>query len=366
MQKLERDLEPVEIDEEAKRFLNEETPVMEMAKEMDLVIKCSQLESKVQEMEKIMRGIEEEKIKATKSKEIIDTNSDSEDIDNIEKKDNGVEENNEVKDDKKYILERRKLKKQKQKEKKRMSMIQLPKIGDVIVFKEKENDEEKTAKVIKGFKKTSVYKNYRQLRLDNGEVIEKDFADGIKEWTVVPEDEKDPGETFYMQELLKSENHQTFPVKLVPKEDHGKPEIQEAMQAEIKKFKDFEAIEEVEDEGQFRIPIRWVISEQKEDGKGQPYKARLCMRGDREKGKESIRSDSPTVAKESIKIALTIAANEGFEVKSGDIKSAYLQGIEIEREVFVEPPKEAGLKEKLWKLKKGAYGIIDGGETFLS
>ena len=43
MQKLERDLEPVEIDEEAKRFLNEETPVMEMAKEMDLVIKCSQL-----------------------------------------------------------------------------------------------------------------------------------------------------------------------------------------------------------------------------------------------------------------------------------------------------------------------------------
>ena len=119
------------------------------------------------------------------------------------------------------------------------------------------------------------------------------------------------------------------------------------MQAEIKKFKDFEAIEEVEDEGQFRIPIRWVISEQKEDGKGQPYKARLCMRGDREKGKESIRSDSPTVAKESIKIALTVAANEGFEVKSGDIKSAYLQGIEIEREVFVEPPKEAGLKEKL-------------------
>ena len=60
-------------------------------------------------------------------------------------------------------------------------MIQLPKIGDVIVFKEEENDEETTAKVIKGFKKTSVYKNYRQLRLVNGEVIEKDFADGIKE-----------------------------------------------------------------------------------------------------------------------------------------------------------------------------------------
>ena len=111
-----------------------------------------------------------------------------------------------------------------------------------------------------------------------------------------------------MKEILNSENYDLFPVKLVPKVDHARPEIQEAMQAEIKKFRDFDAIEEVQDEGQFRIPIRWVVSEQKEDGKGQPYKARLCMRGDREKGKESIRSDSPTVAKESIKIALTVAA----------------------------------------------------------
>ena len=44
----------------------------------------------------------------------------------------------------------------------------------------------------------------------------------------------------------------------------------------------------------------------KYDGKGQKIKARLCMRGDREKDKGSIRSDSPTVAKESIKIALRL------------------------------------------------------------
>ena len=72
------------------------------------------------------------------------------------------------------------------------------------------------------------------------------------------------------------------------------------------------------------LPVRWVVSRHKLDGKNQPLKARMCIRGDLEPGKESIRSDSPTVGKETLKIALTIAANEGFSVKSGDIKSAYL------------------------------------------
>ena len=76
------------------------------------------------------------------------------------------------------------------------------------------------------------------------------------------------------------------------------------------------------------------------------------MRGDREKDKGSIRSDSPTVAKESIKIALTVAANEKFKVRCGDIKSAYLQGNDMTREVFVKPPEEAEAGNTLWQLVK--------------
>ena len=55
----------------------------------------------------------------------------------------------------------------------------------------------------------------------------------------------------------------------------------------------------------------------------------MCIRGDQELGKENIRADSPTAAKESLSLALIIAANEGFEVKAGDIKSAYLQGARL-------------------------------------
>ena len=41
----------------------------------------------------------------------------------------------------------------------------------------------------------------------------------------------------------------------------------------------------------------------------------MCIRGDLEQGKESVRADSPTAGKETLKLALIIAANKGFKVK---------------------------------------------------
>ena len=66
------------------------------------------------------------------------------------------------------------------------------------------------------------------------------------------------------------------------------------MKAEISKYISFNAFEEVEDSGQTSIPVLWVVTKQAADGKNQPLKARLCIRGDLEYGKELLRSDSPT------------------------------------------------------------------------
>ena len=136
-----------------------------------------------------------------------------------------------------------------------------------------------------------------------------------------------------------------------------------AISAEIAKFKSFNAFEEVPDEGQKCIPTKWVVTKQQGNGKNQPIKARLCMRGDLERGKENLRADAPTASKEALKIALMIAANENFKVKAGDIKSAFLQGEKLDRTLYVKPPKEAGT-DKLWKLVQGAYGILDGSRLF--
>ena len=43
------------------------------------------------------------------------------------------------------------------------------------------------------------------------------------------------------------------------------------------------------------------------------------MRGDRELDAENIRADSPTAHKDSLKLALSIAANENFQIISADI-----------------------------------------------
>ena len=196
-------------------------------------------------------------------------------------------------------------------------------------------------------------------------IVNKDFENGILEWMVEPEEEdEDVEENILDTFFLESDADEVFPVQTVPRKDYDRPEVKSAIANEIAKFKSFNAFKEVKDEGQKSIPTKWVVTEQPNSGKNEPYKARMCIRGDLEKGKEAIRSDSPTASKEAIKLALIIAANEGFKVQTGDIKSAYLQGDVLDREIYVRPPPEADAHGKLWLLLQGAYGIVDGGRLF--
>ena len=78
---------------------------------------------------------------------------------------------------------------------------------------------------------------------------------------------------------------------LTKAEAKSMPGIQEAMDQEIRKFEKFEAFKRVKDIGQSAIKTRWVFSKTDDVSKGQSLKARLCMRGDTEINKDSIRSD---------------------------------------------------------------------------
>ena len=52
-------------------------------------------------------------------------------------------------------------------------------------------------------------------------------------------------------------------------------------------------------------------------------------------------------------------------VKTTDIKSAFLQGKELERDIYIRPPKESQTPQGLiWKLKHGLYGLKDGARQF--
>ena len=240
----------------------------------------------------------------------------------------------------------------------------------IIFVKEYKSDDWKKAKVSGVFKKASIHRNFKQLTYENGFREDVDFANNVEDWKPITKDveeTEDANKTFFIDQILGYDQEgiqESYPVNLVPKKQHGTKEVQDAMAKEIAKYASFKAFEEVSDDGQDSLPVKWVVSRHDLDGKNQPLKARLCIRGDLEKEKEMVRSDSPTVGKDTLKMALSIAANEGFTVKSGDIKSAYLQGLDLQRQIYVKPPPEAGLCGKLWLLKKAAYGISDGGRLF--
>ena len=217
-------------------------------------------------------------------------------------------------------------------------------------------------------KKNSKNRNVINMMLEDGNVKSYDFEKDILEWKDATNDvPNESSNDVCCLKSLEEENdmvHDTYATILTKTQAKARPDTPKAIEDEIQKFKNFDAFEEVNDEGQSVIKTRWVFTQHDYDSKGYTLKARLCIRGDKEENKENIRADSPTTHKDTLMLVLAIAANEEFQIFSGDIKSAFLQGKSLDREVFVLPPPEAKLKGKLWKLKKAAYGLIDGARLF--
>ena len=72
-----------------------------------------------------------------------------------------------------------------------------------------------------------------------------------------------------------------------------------------------------------------------------------------------IEKDSPTCSHESIRIILAILAHRHWELHSMDVKTAFLQGQRMDRDVYIKPPKEAKCSGILWRLNKCVYGLAD-------
>ena len=149
----------------------------------------------------------------------------------------------------------------------------------------------------------------------------------------------------------------------IPVAEHKKPEVIEAKEKELENLTKYDVFEEVEDSGQERISSRWVITKkERADGQKTDYKGRLVARGFQEKS--APQSDSPTMRRESLKLFFSLAANEGFGLRSIDIRAAFLQAKGLEREIFLLPPKDVQKEGMLWKLKKPLYGLNDASRKF--
>ena len=130
-----------------------------------------------------------------------------------------------------------------------------------------------------------------------------------------------------------------------------------AKEKELSSWKQNNVYVEVPYNGQNLISLKWVCTLKTVEENTVP-KARLVAKGFEERYNEQIPKDSPTCSRESLRTVMAITAQKKWKLNSIDIKTAFLQGEEIDREIYVLPPKEA-LTNKVWLLKKCIYGLGD-------
>lgn len=157
--------------------------------------------------------------------------------------------------------------------------------------------------------------------------------------------------------VYNSDTHDIFAVN-IPRNEQNSPECLEAKKEELTRLQEFGVYEEVPDQGQACISTKWVMVK-----KGERVKARLTARGFEEDIISAV--DSPTIGKNCVRILLAIAASKHWTIKSTDVKSAFLQGQELQRDVYLQPPKEASTsKDQIWKLRRCLYGLNDAARQF--
>ena len=194
-------------------------------------------------------------------------------------------------------------------------------------------------------KATGRYKHNWNVKNSDGQIMDLDFENDLAQWR-------------YAEESTATEEEVNW-CNIFTAEIDTKTE--QAKQAELQNWINEKVYDEVQDNGQGTISVRWVITPKLIAGE-MSTKARLVARGFEDNS--PIRTDSPTCMRESLRITLAYSACKEWHVNSIDIKAAFLQGKPIDRDIFLRPPAEANSNGKLWKLNKVVYGLPDASRVW--
>ena len=203
----------------------------------------------------------------------------------------------------------------------------LPKKNATLLAKTNGDDEYQQIKVLgRGGKATGKYNSYVNVLDETNNEVKCIDWNGVKDWRELP------------------------PESVLISDDFKPDDLLAAKLAEFERWNEYQVFEEVENTGQKSITTRWVNTVK--EGK---IKSRLVARGFEDTELKE-RVDSPTCEKSNLRLTIAIAASMGWRINSLDVQSAFLQGEEVEGNIYLKPPKEANT-DKLWKLRKYVYGL---------
>lgn len=211
--------------------------------------------------------------------------------------------------------------------------------GDRIIYSPDDQSEWKQAVVIsRAGKVTGKYRNWYNIQ-DQLSQVQSSVDLGACDWQKIEEAN----------------------VVTVPRNLQSSDVCTEAKEQELEKLHNFDVYDIVDEPlGKEVITCRWILTYKGADNQ---VRARLVARGFQETCEVQV--DAPTVSKSVLRMFLAIVQSQGWKLKSTDIKSAFLQGKELERDVYLKPPKEARLPQsKIWRLKRCLYGLNDAARQF--
>lgn len=95
-------------------------------------------------------------------------------------------------------------------------------------------------------------------------------------------------------------------------------------------------------------------------------KARIAPHGNEDSLKSDLKSECSMCSPLGIRVVLTLTAIRRWPIVKADVKSAFLQTGEAQRDVYVRPPRESRDRRHYWLLLAAAYGLVNANAKFQS
>ena len=149
-----------------------------------------------------------------------------------------------------------------------------------------------------------------------------------------------------------------------------------AKQKELDSLRLYKVYREVPLEPSYDVySSRFVCSEKKALILGDELRAKarlvaqnFCVQGSPDgQTKTDLGCIAPTSARSSFKLVLHVMHQMGWVPKTVDVRTAFLQGEPLLRDVYIRPPPEANVPpDRVWKLLQALYGLVDAPDRWFA